>query len=82
MNHEFILLNLREARETLSRTIGEVENRPDYGYAEFKVAITNLYHHINLAWNARDESVSAPAESSEEEFERWGQFPSDLDLSS
>jgi predicted S18 family serine protease len=82
VNREYILYNLREAAEQLSKTIEEVANQPDYGYGEFSVHTRHLYHHINTAWNARDESEEAVAECSETDFDRWRQFPKDLDLSS
>jgi hypothetical protein len=40
----------------------------------------HLYHHLNTAWNARDESPEGVAATSEEDFQRWRQFPEDLYL--
>jgi hypothetical protein len=82
VNREFILFHLGQAATELARTRQAIEDRPGYGYDELRVAATRLYHHINTAWNARDESVNVPAESSEEDFARWRQFPTDLDLGS
>ena len=82
MNRQYILFNLREAAEELSRIIQTIEDRQDYDYGEFSVSANHLYHHINTAWNARDESDQATAECSEADFDRWRQFPNDLDLTS
>jgi hypothetical protein len=40
----------------------------------------HLYHRLNTAWNARDESPERLAATSEEDFHRWRQFPEDLSL--
>jgi hypothetical protein len=82
VNREYILFHLREAAAQLAQTIHDVETQADYGYGEYSVATTHLYHHINTAWNSREESNEAVAECSEADFDRWRQFPKDLDLSS
>ena len=82
MNREFILFHLGQAAAELARTVQAIEDQPGYGYDELRVAATRPYHHINTAWNARDESVNLPAESSEEDFARWRQFRTDLDMGS
>ena len=81
MNRDYVLDNLREAEEELKRTIREIAENPDYGYGEFVVAMMHLYHHVNTAWNARDASTDETTRCSHDDFARWRQFPSDLDLS-
>lgn len=81
MNKEYILYHLKEAHEELTRTIREIEHSPDYDFGEYVVMMTHLYHHINTAWNARDASHKQADTCSEEDFERWRQFPNDIDLS-
>ena len=81
MNRDHISFHLREAREELERTIAEIEAEPDYDFAEFLVAMSHLYHHINTAWNGRDASPQRVAESTDLDFMRWRQFPNDIDLS-
>jgi hypothetical protein len=80
MNRDHTLFHLREAAEALQRTIGEIDADPAYDYAEFSVAMEHLYRHLNTAWNARDESPERVAATSEEDFQRWRQFPEDLYL--
>jgi len=80
MNRQHTLLHLREAAEELQRTIHKIENDQDYGFGEFSVAMQHLYHHLNTAWNARDESSERVRACSDEDFARWGQFPEDLYL--
>jgi hypothetical protein len=80
MNRDHTLFHLREAAEELQRTIGAVESTPEYDYGEFVVAMQHLYHHLNTAWNARDESSERVAACSDGDFVRWRQFPQDLGL--
>ena len=81
MNREHTLFHLREAAEELVRTIRDMETDPEYDYAEFRVAMQHLYHHLNTAWNARDKTAERVAACSEADFFRWRRFPQDLDLS-
>ena len=80
MNRDHTLWHLHEAVEELQRTIHEIEIGPEYGYGEFSVAMQHLYHHLNTAWNARDESPERVRACSDTDFVRWRQFPQDIDL--
>jgi len=80
MNRDWVLFNLREAIEELTRTISEIEATPDYGYGEFSVAMQHLYHHLNTAWNARDATPDQVATCTETDFQMWRQFPVDIYL--
>ncbi len=44
-----------------------------------KADVTHLYHHINVAWNARDVADEQYACLTEEQFHEWGMFPGDLE---
>jgi hypothetical protein len=81
MNKDYILFHLSEASEELSITIRELQNDPEYGIVEFRIAMEQLYNHINTAWNAREASEKRANECSAEDFSKWRQFPSDLDMS-
>ncbi len=80
MNRGWVLQNLREAEEELRRTIAEIELTPNFGYGEFVVAMSHTYHHLNTAWNSRDETEAVVRECSPENFARWRQFPDDIHL--
>lgn len=75
MNKDAILFHLKEAKEELDRTIASLESDPGYGPEEFSIAAAHLYHHLNTAWNGRDESEAAHRECGEENFHRWRRFP-------
>jgi hypothetical protein len=80
MNKDHILFQLREAFEELNRTIEEIGSTPDYGEPDFEVAITHIYHHLNTAWNSRNENGNVTTTCSDVDFSRWRQFPKDIDL--
>jgi hypothetical protein len=80
MNREWVLFNLREAADELSRTISEIETTREYDHADLSVAMQHLYHHVNTAWNARDASAERVNACSEEDFNAWRQFPNDMEI--
>lgn len=78
MNREYTLFHLREALEELTRTVEEMELNPEFGAGEFSVAMEHLYHHLNTAWNARAATQAEATVCSEENYQRWRQFPKDI----
>ena len=80
MNREWVLFHLREAHGEIAKTIGEIEDTPDYGYGEFWVAMQHLYHHLNTAWNAREASVEQVEHLTDNDFKRWSRYPTDLPM--
>jgi hypothetical protein len=76
-----VLWYLREAEEELTRTIREMELDHNYSEAELRVAMTQIYYHINTAWNVRHAPAERVEARSESDFQRWRQFPADLDMS-
>lgn len=81
MNKEYILLNLREALEEIEHMIRKLENEPACGEPELHVAMIHAYHHMNIAWNARNSTKEQTFERTAEEFESWGLFPEDIRFS-
>ena len=80
MTKDYVLWNLQEAAEELSRTIQSLRGDADYGDPELGVAMSHLYHHLNTAWNARHATRAQVEECSAEHFSAWRQFPSDVDM--
>jgi hypothetical protein len=79
MNTDFLLFNLREAQEEIETTIRDLETDSDYGEPELSVAMMHLYHHVNTAWNARNSNPEESKNCTDEDFNRWGHYPTDLD---
>ena len=80
MNRDWVVLQLREAQQELSRTLAEIEADPDYDVGEFMVAMQHLYHHLNTAWNSRNEAPARVESCAEEDFYAWRRFPGDIYL--
>ena len=78
MNTNYLLFNLREAREQLDQTIAALETDSDYGEPELSVEMAHLYHHVNTAWNARNSTAAQSNLCSDEDFNKWSRYPSDL----
>jgi len=78
MNRKLVLFNLKEAKEELDRTIEAIEKDSRYGVAEYMVAMSHLYHHLNTAWNARRSSDRRAKNCSEKDFEDWREFPKEF----
>ena len=81
MNKKWILFHLKEAQEEIESTIKDIEADPEYDYGEYSVAMAHLYHHINTAWNSRDSTEQEANESTENNFNKWRKFPTDINLS-
>ena len=79
-NKEHILFHLNEASEEVTRTIREIKDDPDYDEAEFFVAMQHLYHHVNTAWNSRSIDPERIYQYSQEDFDLWRQFPTDIEM--
>jgi hypothetical protein len=73
-----VVFHLTEARDEINKTLAEINETPDYDYGEFWVAMQHLYHHANTAWNSRDATQTQVENATDEDFNRWSQFPSDL----
>lgn len=80
MNRSWVLRHLREAHDELGRTISELESDAGYDVGEFMVAMLHLYHHLNTAWNSRDEAAERVERCHEDDFFAWRRFPADLYL--
>ena len=78
MNRDWVLFHLSEALEELEGTIVEIRESAEYDDAEFLVAMSHLYHHLNTAVNSRDASESEIREPSDAAFKQWIAFPRDV----
>jgi hypothetical protein len=79
MNKNFLLSNLREAQEEITKTINDLETDAEYDESELSVAMMHLYHHVNMAWNARHSTPEQSKNCSDADFNRWGGYPTDLE---
>ena len=75
MNKDFILFNLKWARDQILQTIENIESDPEYEFGNYLVDMTQIYEHINTAWNARDASAAEARECRAEDWNKWRQYP-------
>ena len=54
MNNKNCLFHLKEAREELEKIISKFESKSIYHEAQYEVAMSHLYYHLNTAWNSRN----------------------------
>lgn len=80
MNRQVVLFHLREAAEELNRTVAAVDRKDSYDVEEFRAAMGHLYHHLNTAWNGRDQTDEEFAECTDESFRRFRKFPREPEL--
>ena len=76
MNRNVVLFHLREAAEELTQTIAKMERNPDYDEVKLSLAMGHLYHHLNTAWNGRNQTAEEFNRCTDESFERLRRFPS------
>jgi hypothetical protein len=78
LNLEIIRSNLAEAIEQLVKT----ERKAASGVLteeEFQIDLQHAYHHINFSWNIRRVATAEYASLTQEQFHKWGSYPSEIE---
>jgi hypothetical protein len=78
MNKKLVVFHLTEAVEQLQSTLADISQHDEYAYGNFLVDMQHVYYHLNTGWNAKDAPDAVAEPGSDELFNRWGQFPTDL----
>ena len=79
MNKSYTEFHLKEALEQLEQTLCSI-NSGEYDETDLQPDMEHLYHHINTSWNARHASSSQAEKCSQEDYEQWRLFPTDIDM--
>lgn len=81
MNREIVLSNLKEAKQELKKLISRLSSEDDDLdlEAEIEIGLGHAYHHLNVAWNARHVSTEIYAHLTNEQFNQWSQFPTEIE---
>jgi hypothetical protein len=74
IQREIILQNIAEAREQLEAIEMSLLD-PQYEECELRIDLEHAYHHLNYAWNIRNESMAALSRNSYDDFVKWSKFP-------
>jgi len=67
IQREIIFQNIAEAREQLE-AIEKSMLDPQYEECELRIDLEHAYHHLNYAWNIRNESEASLARHSHDDF--------------
>ncbi len=76
IQRHIVPMNIQDAQEQLE-AIEKSLLDPDYEEVELKLDLAHAYHHLNYAWNIRNEPDAALESHSDEDFARWSRYPSD-----
>jgi hypothetical protein len=76
IQRHIVLMNIQDAREQLE-AIEKSLLDPDYEEVELKLDLAHAYHHLNYAWNTRNEPDAVLERHADEDFARWSRYPSD-----
>jgi len=61
--------------EQLNETIQCLSSDGEHGVEEFQVDMEHLYHHLNTAWNGRDQTDEQHRQCTDADFARFRRFP-------
>jgi hypothetical protein len=74
MQRELMLSNISEAREQLEAIEKKILS-PDYKEINFRLELEHAYHHLNFAWNIRNESDEVLTILAKEDFIKLSKYP-------
>jgi|GEM_PF-1905280 len=80
LNKAIILYNLKDVMEQLERTIKDLEKNKKYELKEYWIEMSHIYHHLNVAWNARYAPLKKYKKISDKDFNKWAKYPTELPL--
>lgn len=75
MNRRVVLFHLREAADELKRTVQGLKRDENFSEDSLEVAMGHAYHHLNTAWNGRNQTDKQFRECSDGDFNRFRKFP-------
>ena len=78
MNFEIIGSNISEAAEELAKLQRRAANGT-LTEADFQIRLLHAYHHLNFAWNIRHLATSKYATLTQQDFEKWGKYPTEIE---
>ena len=70
--------NIQEAREELQELERTIKKSGRRNETQLQISLQHAYHHMNFSWNARQKSDRAYAKLIKQDFEKWGEFPTDI----
>ena len=81
MNYRIVVSNLNQASQALQDTILKIQKQKNVLDEniiedEFEINLQHVYHHLNIAWNARHASIQKYTNMKDADFNEWSKYPS------
>ena len=80
MNRQSVIFHLSEAAEELIKTLKAIGKRRPLDEVTLDIAMGHIYHHLNTAWNGRNQSRKQFTECTEQDFNRLRKFPKEAEF--
>ena len=74
------MFHLREAAEQLNAIVKDMERNRRYPEESLEVTMGHLYHHLNTAWNGRNQTDKQHRDCSDYDFKRFRKFPKEKEF--
>jgi hypothetical protein len=79
LNWKIIGHNVMEAREQLEDLERYIEESPRRSEVDLQLKLEHAFHHLSVAWNARNASIGRYSNLSDDDFNEWSKFPKELE---
>ncbi len=78
MNRKFITYNFQEIQEEVELVLRQMASGASH--ETFYRSVQHIYHHLNIAWNARDTGTDVVFDLDDPRMDTWKEFPTDIKL--
>ncbi|OYZ21022.1 MAG: hypothetical protein B7Y39_10080 [Bdellovibrio sp. 28-41-41] len=78
VNKKFITYNFQEIQEEVELVLRQM--KVGASQEDFYRSVQHIYHHLNIAWNARNEGQDTVFDLDDPRMDSWKEFPADLKL--
>lgn len=80
MNRRVVIFHLREAAEELNRTVEQLAKDAKLSEETLGAAMGHAYHHLNTAWNGRNQTDKQFRICTDKDFNRFRKFPKETEF--
>lgn len=80
LSRRIVRANLEESLEQLEDVLAILRAGKPLPEEHFAVMIAHAYHHLNVAWNARNAPMARYRKMTSRDYNLWASFPRDLEL--
>jgi hypothetical protein len=79
LNRKIVKSNIVDVREQLEQIESQITSG-EISEGAFEAMMLHAFHHLNFAWNIRKISTKRYMNLTDDDFNFWGDFPTDLEL--